>query len=315
MTAVAVQLAIPNVAHLFDQIRANARHASRMAQPGSAIGRTLTIAGGGPSLADLVGATLATDDVWACNSALPYLRAHGGYVTHGFCVDQGREMLGAREWAEIAPVDYLLASTVHPDLADTIVDAGACITWFHNFCGLADPPGWTPPAGYDGCTLEHVLYASLYPPGPQVGYGLNSVPRALCLALWMGYDRIHVIGADHAARPNGDPMPAYGTPAWEPWLRGTVLYADGRTAFDAYGRDISMIETVIDGVRWHTRPDMVISAQHLANLVMANPGRITLGGLTLPGAMLGKPREWFDTCPALTLADGVTGFTLVEAAA
>ena len=97
-----------------------------------------------------------------------------------------------------------------------------------------------------------------------------------------------------------------------------MLYADGRTALDAYGESVTMVEatfpTRLDDptlTRWHTRPDMVISAMHLANLARAYPDRVTLVGDPLPGAMLDKSREWFDTCPQLTRDEGITGFTLV----
>lgn len=293
-------LAIPNQDHLADQIRANASLVKSMVQENSHQGKTLAICGAGPSLAPMVKQSFWwADEAWACNSALPFLLNKGVRVTHGFTVDQGEEM--HLDWPVAYDVDYLLASSVHPSLAKRIVETGKSVTWFHNYVGLK-------PGG-----LEYELYSTLYPPGPQVGYGLNSVPRAMCLALWMGFSTIKVYGADHAARPTERNLPAWGTPEWIPFLQSTVLYADGRSAFDAYGPDVTIVQGTIDGKHWHTRPDMVISAQHVANLAKVYPDRIELVGDTLPNALLNQSEEWLETCPQLNSEQGVTGFEMVTA--
>lgn len=318
MSDVTCCLELPNQDRLFDHIRANASLARDVPTERSRSAQSVTICGAGPSLADHLD-TLTTDEVWACNSALPYLMDRGCRVTHGFTVDQGKEMLGPVEWERTFDVTYLLGSSVHPELARHLTNQHRSTVWFHNYLGLKNPDGWSAPAGVDQ-TYEFFLYCSLYPPAPQVGYGLNSVPRAVCLALWMGFDLVRVIGADCAAKPNAPWMPIHGSPEWLEWLASVQLYADGRSALDAYGPDVTIVQSDIESrvgdpstlTRWHTRPDMVISAVHLANMARTYP-RLELVGNTLPAAMLDKPDDWFAACPQLNGEQGVTGFQMAYA--
>lgn len=302
------QLRIPNQSHLFGQIEQNAAHATRMAVYQTAItSRTLAICGAGPSLAHQPVAPHT--HVWACNSALPYLMDRGVRVTHGFGIDQGTEMLAPKEWERTFPVRYLVASSVHPSLVTHLLASGRKVTFFHSFLGIPDPEGWTPPAEHatPGLTYEMWLYRHKYKDSVQVGYGLNSVPRAICLALAMGYRTITVYGADCAARTDSPPMPALNTAQYADWMRDLVMYADGRCA-GVFGTDATMAEAVIDGVRWHTRPDMVISAMHMLHLIRDYPGRIRLEGETLPVALSRQTPEFLGRMPALTGMGLVSGF-------
>lgn len=270
-------LTVPGMAQIPDYIRANAKHARSMAEAGQGKGRSVSICGAGPSLA---GMTVApTSEVWACNSALPYLRDRGDRVTHGFCIDQGEAMLGAEEWQRTFKVEYLLASSVHPSLVAHLRRAGRSLRFFHSYLGIPDPEGWT---GRE--SQEMHLYRTLYPTSVQVGYGLNSVPRAVCLALVMGYDAILVHGADCACAP-ADPMPPMDSTAYDAWLAELVVYAKARPW--PFGRTI-MAEGLVDGRTWVTRPDMVISALHLADLAERYP-QVRLMGDTLPAALLRDP--------------------------
>jgi hypothetical protein len=304
-------LELPNLDHLFDHIRENAGMVSQVVAGNTHTGRTLTLCGAGPSLAENHSRLSETTDVWACNSALPYLADRGLPVTHGFTVDQGEEMLGPVEWARTFDVVYLVGSSVSPKLAKHLRTSDRRLVWFHNYLGLKNPEGWTGEQSY-----EFHLYCSLYPPAPQVGYGLNAVPRALCLALWMGYDHIQVIGADCAAKPNGNWMPPFDHPSHKDWLASTQLYADGRSALDAFGPSVVMVQSEFESVtgdpstmtRWHTRPDMVISAMHMAQMAKQYAGRVELVGNTLPNAMTDKSEEWLATIPQLTQDCGVAGF-------
>ena len=102
-------------------------------------------------------------------------------------------------------------------------------------------------------TYEMYLYQTIYPPTVQVGYGLNTVPRAICLALWMEYKRIVVLGADCACAPTGTPMPHdIDSPEYVPWLESLRLYADGRTPAK-YGPNAVMSQGILEGRFWHTR--------------------------------------------------------------
>lgn len=306
---------------LFAQVIANAPYARRMAQPNRYTGDTLAICGAGPSLANTLDAldALDADQVWACNSALPYLVDHGRTPTSGFAIDQGVAMLKPEEWGRIGergfPTHYFVASSIHPDLRDHLIAARRKLTWFHNYLGSPDPDGWTPPEPWpDGTTpeqrsYESWLYTHHYATSVQVGHGLNSVPRAVCLALYFGFAKIVLYGADCACAPDQPPMPVYGTPEYRAWMRGLVFYADGRTAADCYTEDAVIAEAPdIDGRRWHTRADMVMSAQHLLQLQAAYPDRITFVGDTLVNAIRDKGPEFMANMPTLSAKGKVSGF-------
>ena len=301
---VSCKLTMPNMGHLYAHIEANAARATRMAEPETGAGRTVAICGAGPTLA-AARISARADEVWACNSALPYLMRRGDRVTHGFGIDQGEAMLAPWEWGDTFPVDYYLASSVHPRLTAHLLDAGRRVTFFHSYLGIPEPEGWVAPA--PGVTHEMWLYRTKFPPSVQVGHGLNSVPRAICLALFLGFKKILVYGADCACRVDSPPMPELLTPAYVEWMRDLVIYADGRTAA-TFGTDAVMAEAVIDGHRWHTRPDMVISARHMIELMQKYPGRITLVGETLPNVFRRQTAQWMDRLPALTGVGQVTNF-------
>lgn len=282
---ISCQLSMPGGTEIYEQVIENAPYATQMALPNSRLGQTVVVCGAGPSLNDSHQGTHLAHEVWACNSALPLLMDRGVRVTHGFCIDQYDAMLA--EWDRTFDVEYLLASSVHPDLVKHL--ASRRLTFFHNHIGLGEP-------GY-----EDNLYDSLYTTSIKTGHGLNSVPRAVCLALAMGFSSIIVYGADCAAAPH-DPMPPYedDPEAYGQWMDGLVLYADGRTAGRCFGRATVICEAVIDGNLWHTRPDMVISAVHLLELGRQYPGRITFVGDTLVNAIRDKDEQFMALMPRLS---------------
>lgn len=298
------QLRMPNQKRLYDHIRENARYAKRMAVSNSRVGESVAICGAGPSLADHIEALRRkTDEIWACNSALPYLKSLGVPVSHGFCIDQGVEML--EEWRTTFDVGYLISSSVHPRLTRHLLRKKRHLTFFHSYLGIPDPEGQP--------NHEMHLYTTLYQTSVQVGHGLNSVPRAVCLALSLGYTDIRVYGADSACAPNQPVMPEYGTPEYADWMNSLPIYADGRTVGQCWGVEAVMAEAPdIDGNRWVTRPDMVISARHLLDLETTYPGRITLVGDTLPNALRDKGADFNQRLPELTGVGEVTGFGAAE---
>jgi len=79
----------------FEQfVYANALLVERVMKQDEAKGQHIVICGAGPSLADHAHEYCpAADQVWGCNSALPWLAENGHKVTHGFTVDQTPEML------------------------------------------------------------------------------------------------------------------------------------------------------------------------------------------------------------------------------
>lgn len=296
---------MPNQTALYDHIKSNAKHARDMVKADSRKG-SVVICGAGPSLSEYPGASFSTREIWACNSALPYLLSRGLRVTHGFTIDQGEDML--KDWSVLPDVKYLVASSVHPKLARGLAKKKRRVSYFHSYLGIPEPEG------FEGCYEMH-LYTSLYPTSVQVGHGLNSVPRAVCLAIAMGFESITVYGADCACAPNQPLMPEYQTREYADWINSLPLYADGRTAGECFGTDAVLAEAPdIDGKRWHTRPDMVISARHLLDLEKSYPNRITLVGDTLPNALRGKDESFNSRLPELTGVGVVSGFGAAEAA-
>lgn len=154
---VSVYMTIPHQDHLFEHVKQNAKYARRMigAMPFTHKGKTLSICGAGPSLRGFVGDLRFTHEVWACNSALPYLMDRGVRVTHGLGIDQGLGML--EDWKRVFPVTYYIASSVHPELVAHLRKNNAVIRWFHNFLGINNPEGWEAP---DVCILCHRVAGS-----------------------------------------------------------------------------------------------------------------------------------------------------------
>ena len=106
-----------------------------MVTEGSHVGKTLVIAGAGPSLTETAAEYCGRADfVWGCNSAAPWLHKNGHRVTHAFTVDQTPAMIN--EWEDAPPCEYLLATTVHPYLTEHLQRKGHPVRFFHNFVGI-----------------------------------------------------------------------------------------------------------------------------------------------------------------------------------
>src|SRR5690348_16379259 len=103
------------------------------------------------------------------------------------------------EWKSVPDVEYLVASTVQPNLMQILTHASRPFRFFHNFVGLKrdqfvqfyDDNGMHLQIGY-----EDWIYRLLYPATVRAGSGLNAVTRALDVALYMGFAKIIVLGAD-----------------------------------------------------------------------------------------------------------------------
>lgn len=329
-----IQLQNPVTDHFPAFIFGNATRCDRVAELDSAKGQHLILCGAGPSLRDHAAAWCPRgDQVWGCNSAATWLHAQGLPVTHGFTVDQTPHMVA--EWKHAPPsLEYLLASSCHPHLAELLESRGARVTWFHNYCGVRGlPVRYTacedcgaildqPPDGVrihgaigtPGCqhartetrteTYEEWLYMALYPPTIRCGAGLNSVNRALDLAKFMGFARITILGADNAIRVTAPcpPDAVPGSPAHTRWLQEcTVMHADGGSAI-AHGASGMTLDGTIDGRRWTSKPDMLPSALDLEIARRHEPGRIEIIGDVLPNALWDKPVSYLARLPQMTSA-------------
>jgi hypothetical protein len=254
-----IELRSPVQDHLRDYVDANrVSDPARMVTPALRTGYSVAICGAGPSLAyqKIWGA----DQVWACNSALPYLwDIAGAQVDVAIGIDQTKGMI--REWASPPDVPYYLASSVDPALVQHLEAHGRSVSFFHNHVGFAED--------------EFQHYCATWPPTLMVGEGFTVVSRAIGLALWMGYERIDVYGADCAFGEND------------------VTHANGDVASAAYDNPLIMAGE-INGRTWRTRPDMLMDAVHLVRRVRQANGRIRLMGDTLPVALLGKDDATLD---------------------
>lgn len=347
------QMTLPeNDSVILSHIEDNARYVTTVVSPGAVKrGKKLVICGAGPSLQQYVTESPRwfADDVWACNSALPYLMERDIRVTHAVGIDQGLPMID--DWKTPYDVEYMVASSIHPQLRDHLLASGRKLRWFHNYLGINDPEGWEAPAWYKqqltagGFSREDYkwakevfLYDTLYPPTSMPQYGLNVAARALCMAVQLGYSKIRLWGADCAGRLDADPMPAYdpenpsqelmdwvvanrmpdaNTPEYGPWMERLVVYADGRNARQVYSERGAIVQSpLLNGKHWFTRADMMITAEHIATIVRSDPlpGRIELMGDTLPGALLAQSPEFWKhpthKAPALDGKGSIPGFRM-----
>lgn len=277
-------------------------------QQGSGKGQHLILCGAGPSLTEHAEEWCKQgDQIWGCNSAVTWLHDNGHKPTHAFTVDQTPHMY--LEW-EKAPrdIEYLVATTIHPHLADLLINEGRRFRYFNNFVGVKKPPvQWADASGNQQVMhYEEWLYALLFPGTVQSGSGLNTVTRALDVATYMGFDKITVLGADCSIRANGEPRKSWavGSPPYLKWLKkNTVMHADGGHALASEATAMVMTAT-IDGRFWLSKPDLVISAQWLMRMARASEGKIELIGDTLPNAIAGKDEAWLSRLTNLRNADG-----------
>lgn len=235
-------------------------------EPGIFAGQSVAVCGAGPSLRDET--IRGASQIWACNSALPYLIANGARVDAGVGIDQTAGML--REWADPPDVTYYVASTVDPYLVAHLKSHNRRVVFFHNHVGCDTDKDVENATEWD-------LYNNTWPSMALVGEGFTVVSRTIGLAQWMGFERVDVYGADCAFSPDGD-----------------IAHANGESSHEAYGEHIKVMEATLAGRQWRTRPDMLMDAVHLARRTQQGLGRIRLIGDTLPVFFLGKSPEYLD---------------------
>jgi hypothetical protein len=227
-----------------------------MAQMGAFKGQTLALCGAGPSLAEFTNIN-SVDQVFACNSALPFMVGRGQHVDAGVGIDQTPGLLD--EWADPPDVPYYIASTVDPALTRHLLKHGRELRFFHSTVGFPD---------------EIAAYKK-WPTGCLAFCGHNVVGRFLRVVPWLGFERVDIYGADCA------------------FTRDDVTHANGTTADEAYGPTAVAVGE-IDGREWRTRTDMLIAAVDLARTARDSNGCIRLMGDTLPNALMGKDDDFLD---------------------
>lgn len=257
-----------------DYVRANARLCRRTLQGGEGHGLSVMICGAGPSLAaDFADAhaLMQPDAVWGCNSALQWLWNNEQPVSHGIAVAPEPEIL--EDMNPFPPVQYYLSSGVYGVLSKLLSNRHRKVWFFHMLLGednlgIADEVAW---------------YRALFPMAlcvPPSG-GFNVVNIAVALAIGMRFSQIAVVGADCQ-------------------LQGDQMYADGRTASQAFGKDVVLLKAPLkEGGEIVSRPEMLLSAIHLYDLAKRFP-QVRLVGNTLPTYLLRTPEEqWRPYMPKL----------------
>jgi hypothetical protein len=150
------------------------------------------------------------------------------------------------------------------------------------------------------------MYHALYPPTLRCGSGLNAVTRAIDVAVFMGFGKITILGADCALKIL-KPMPegiVANTPEHLQWLRESVImHANGDHAL-ASGATSLTVGGIIDGRHWETKPDMMITANFLVTMKRHYGKQLEIIGDTLPNALMHKPQKFLDRLPNLFHPDG-----------
>jgi hypothetical protein len=282
-------------------------YCDRVVKAGECEGKTLVICGAGPSLRETAAEWCPKgDDVWGCNSALTWLYENGHKVTHGYTIDQTAHMLG--EWHTAPDVKYILASTVHPNLTSYLLSRDRDVTFFHNFVGIKQSPvKWPDENGImREETWEDWAYQIMYSGTVRAGSGLNAVTRAIDVALFMGYEKIIVLGADCCLRfkknPPKDKGP--GTKEFHDWLRNeTVMHADGGHALASEATPV-VLTGEVDGRLFAVKPDLVITAVWLVVMRRKLKGRLEIIGDGLPNALKHKSNKFLERLPQLVDSEG-----------
>lgn len=261
----AIEMTSPVVHKLLDFIVANRALYTEGVTPNEFVEQAVAICGAGPSLR---GASFsAVSQVWACNSALPYLHAQGVGLTRplsGVGIDQTPGML--RDWSDAPDVTYYVASSCDPELVRHLLAHNRRVRFFHNAVGVI-------PAGY---ATEFDYYRATWPePNLMVGEGANVVSRVIYLAEGAGFERFDIHGADCC------------------FADGDVAHANGEVATEAYNHPLIM-EGEVNGKKFRARPDMLLEAVDLVRKVRRYKGRVRLVGNTLPVALLGKDDTYLD---------------------
>lgn len=282
---------------------------------GEAKGQHIVICGAGPSLVENAEQYCRSgfDQLWGCNSALPWLVEHGYRPTHGVTVDQTPQMVN--EWDTLADVEYLVASTIHPFLADHLKAGKVRRRWFHNFVGIKRPQvEWTNEDGKPcRAPYEDWLYLTMFPGTVMAGSGLNTVTRAYDVAKFMGASKITILGADCALRITAPPPDAvFGSPEHKRWLEEcTVMHADGGHALAGEQSPLTLGAEIDAGTPdrtireghgryWETKVDLMVSAIWLVMMKRKYPELLEIVGDTLPNALMGKSDDFLRELPNFT---------------
>jgi len=250
-----------------DNFGKNIRHAAVLGlpciKPDFEKGNLTVVAGSGPTLKDpevlaQLDALLARGaKLIACKQAIKFLHDKGYKIDYAVSMDPGAHIAQPGKIFKAPGVKHIIATSSDPALFSYLKDEEVIL--FNSACGLKN---------------ELDLYAQLFDNGVCMGGGFNVVNRAVSLAIYMGFDEVHLIGVDGG------------------WKDGERFYVDGT---GATVKKVTMTAE-LGGQKWYTAPDMLASGVALARLYKANPGKIFFIGDTLPQYFKDKDEQFLDDC-------------------
>jgi FkbM family methyltransferase len=220
-------------AHKPDQLLSNVRYALTLGLPEikqcAAHDQILSIAGGGPSIADTY--KDLTGFVAACNGSLSYLIEKG--ITPQMCgvCDPSEHMVDIVD--AVPGVAYFIASCVHPKVFDKLIAAGCTVYLWHLH----------PIDGLDDLLKEH------YPDGwVQIPGGCTMGTRWLTLGYHLGFRNIHVHGLDSSFRETSHAYPDHQD------LKEWVTFEGFKTRIPFLGQVVDFIGLMDDGRKPDVEP-------------------------------------------------------------
>lgn len=205
--------------------------------------------------------------VVAVKEAVEYLHTkHGIVADYAVNMDPGPQEAGRTP--ALRGVTYCMASVCHPDLYGKMIRHRCAIQVFHSAAGFwVDVPG-----GKVG--EEHVYHALWeHKDFDTMEGGVTVVNRAVSLMRFMGVPRVITIGADFGYRP------------------GHQHYVDFVKAAPIDGGKMSD-EGQVDGKEWRTKADLLVSACHIAKLIL--DGYVTVIGDSLAASLAKAGRGMID---------------------
>lgn len=262
----------PHTDHLADYITYSSTLGLPELGPDTHIGMSCVVVGSGPSLSDdesvlkrIFELHESGADVIACKAAIKFLHEKGLDPEYAVSMDPGDHICNPNKMYKAPGTTHIIASSSNPAtfnylLADDEYGKAKVII-FHSACGHPK---------------EMELYSSLFKSQWCLGGGFNVVNRAISVAQHMGYEHIYLAGADSG------------------WRDGQDFYCDKS---DTHYSKLSMTDHgLVDGVPWHTAPDMLASAVAIAKIAKKFPDNFHFIGDILPASLSRHKDEFLDRC-------------------
>lgn len=202
--------------------------------------------------------------VIALKEAVAFLHDEFGIVAD-YAVNMDPGAQEAERTPYLRGVTYLMASVCHPALYGKMIRSRAPIQIFHSAAGIEPVaiPGLPGGLAYEMDIYRGFWHGSDF---DVMEGGVTVANRAVSLCRFMGIPRVVGIGMDFGYRP------------------GAQHYVGFVNAKPLDGEMTDSGE--IDGTPWHSKPDLFVSACHMARLILS--GYVTLLGDSLAAALANR---------------------------